>query len=78
MTDVGGTEPFTDRLRTLRLACGMTQEDLATRTGFHVTRIAHLEAGRVQRHRNPTLLTLRTLAEALNCTVAQLIGEADD
>ena len=57
-----------DRVRTLRLANGWTQEDLAERSGLHRTYIAGVEGGR----RNPSLDALHALARGLDVPVARL------
>jgi DNA-binding XRE family transcriptional regulator len=50
-----------EQVRRLRAAAGLTQHELAARTGSTQPAIAHLEAGR----RTPTLTTLEKLAKAL-------------
>jgi len=50
-----------ERVRMLRIAAGLTQCELANRTGSTQPAVAHLEAGR----RTPTLPTLEKLARAL-------------
>ena len=49
------------RLRELRLAAGLTQAELARRTGIHRPNIARVEAGR----HTPSLETLARLASAI-------------
>jgi ribosome-binding protein aMBF1 (putative translation factor) len=51
-----------DQVRNLRLALGLSQEDLARRVGTTQPMIARLEAG----GRPPSLRTLERLAEALD------------
>ncbi len=56
------------RLRTLR---GLTQEQFAERSGFSQQYISDLERGR----RNPTIVSLFELAQALGARPAELIEE---
>lgn len=49
-------------LRRLRVASGLTQEQLASEAGISTSHLAHVEAGR----REPSLRVLRRLAEALH------------
>jgi transcriptional regulator with XRE-family HTH domain len=58
-----------DRLRKLRLAVGLTQQDLAVKAGLSVSVVAHIEVGRIP---NPRLDTIRALAIALGCSVDEL------
>jgi tetratricopeptide (TPR) repeat protein len=50
-------------LRRARLAAGLSQQDLAERSGVSVRQISYLESGRT---RNPYRKTVRLLADALN------------
>ena len=54
----------------LRRARGMTQEQLAERSGFSQQYISGLENGR----RNPTVVTLFEIARALDATPVELVG----
>jgi transcriptional regulator with XRE-family HTH domain len=56
-------------VRRLRTSRGMTQEQFADRSGFSQQYISDLERGR----RNPTVVTLFELAQALDATPIQLI-----
>jgi transcriptional regulator with XRE-family HTH domain len=60
---------FAERLKTLREAQGLTQEDLAERAGMHRMGLAKLEHG----SRKPTWETVQALAKALgvDCTAFQ-------
>jgi transcriptional regulator with XRE-family HTH domain len=58
-----------DRLRSLRVAAGLTQQDLAVKAGLSVSVVAHIEVGRIP---NPRLDTIRALAIALGCSVDAL------
>jgi transcriptional regulator with XRE-family HTH domain len=53
----------------LRQAAGLTQEQLAERSGFSQQYISKLEKGR----RNPTIVTLYELATGLGATPADLV-----
>lgn len=53
----------------LRRAQGMTQEQLADRSGFSQQYISGLENGR----RNPTVVTLYEIADALGSTPVELL-----
>jgi transcriptional regulator with XRE-family HTH domain len=55
--------------RQFRLASGLTQEQLSERSGLTQQYISGLEQGR----RNPTVVTLFELAQALGTTPAELI-----
>lgn len=57
----------------LRRENGLTQEEVAARSGFSQQYISSLERGR----RNPTVITLFELAQALNATPVELISNSD-
>jgi DNA-binding XRE family transcriptional regulator len=60
------------RLRELRVEAGLTQAELARRTGIHRPNIARVEAGR----HTPSLETLARLASAIGVpTTRVLTGE---
>ncbi len=59
------------RLRRLRKAAGLTQAELARRTGIHRPNIARVEAGR----HTPSLETLARLASAIGVTASRVLGE---
>lgn len=56
-------------VRRVRTAKGLTQEQFADRSGFSQQYISDLERGR----RNPTVVTLFELAQALDVTPVQLL-----
>lgn len=56
-------------VRRLRVKKGLTQEQFAERSGFSQQYISSLENGR----RNPTVVTLYELAEALGATPVELL-----
>jgi transcriptional regulator with XRE-family HTH domain len=56
-------------VREARLAAGMTQEELAERSGFSQQYISGLERGK----RNPTIVSVYELAQALGVRHEQLV-----
>lgn len=61
-------EIFGKRLRQLRLAKDLSQEDLAFRAGLHRTYVSSVERG----ERNVSLINIYKLAEALEVSVTEL------
>jgi transcriptional regulator with XRE-family HTH domain len=61
-----------ETLKRLRSAAGLTQQELAGRSGISIASLMAMEQGRSD---NPRLDTLRKLAAGLGCTVAELVGE---
>jgi transcriptional regulator with XRE-family HTH domain len=59
-----------DNVRRVRGELGITQEQLAERSGFSQQYISDLERGR----RNPTVVSLFELAQALGTTPVALIS----
>ncbi|MCA9606566.1 MAG: helix-turn-helix transcriptional regulator [Myxococcales bacterium] len=59
------------RIRELRLAAGLTQAELARRTGIHRPNIARVEAGR----HTPSLETLARLASAIGVPTTAVLDE---
>jgi DNA-binding XRE family transcriptional regulator len=59
------------RLRELRLAAGLTQAELARRTGIHRPNIARVEAGR----HTPSLETLARLAQAIGVSTTRVLSD---
>nr|WP_316640459.1 helix-turn-helix transcriptional regulator [uncultured Roseateles sp.] len=59
------------RIKELRVACGMTQEELAESTGFFRTYMSRLETGAA----NPTFDALLVLAKALDVSPAALFEQ---
>jgi DNA-binding XRE family transcriptional regulator len=57
------------RLRELRLEAGLTQAELARRTGIHRPNIARVEAGR----HTPSLETLARIANAIGVSTTQVL-----
>ncbi|MEQ1934252.1 MAG: helix-turn-helix transcriptional regulator [Fimbriimonadaceae bacterium] len=63
-----------NRVRALRKEQSLTQEDLAERSGLHVTYLSGIENG----SRNPSLTAIAALAKGFGKTVAELLeGIAD-
>jgi len=67
--DGGRGIEFGMRLRALRKARGWSQEQLAMKSGFRVSRISLLECGHTN---DPRASTLRRLAMALGCCIDEL------
>jgi transcriptional regulator with XRE-family HTH domain len=63
---------FGSRLREVRIACALSQEELAARAGLHRTFVSMVERGK----RNVTLATVEKLAGALKCRMAELMPDA--
>ena len=61
-------------VRRIRQAKGLTQEELAERSGFGQNYLSDLERGR----RNPTVVTLWELAQTLGVTPVELIMPDDE
>lgn len=61
-------------IRTRRLELGLSQEELAFRSGLHRTYISFVEHGR----KNVSLESLERLAAGLNCSVRELIPDTRD
>jgi len=59
---------FGRRLRVLRLERGMSQEELAFRSGLHRTYVSSTERGA----RNVSLLNIEKLAKALKVSISDL------
>lgn len=59
--------------RRLRAEAGLTQEQVADRTGFSQQYISGLEQGR----RNPTVVTLFELSQAVGATPLNLLDAED-
>ena len=68
------TEIFRDRLKGTREEKGLTQADLAEKTGLPPSSISHFENG----PRKPSFDNLRRLAAALSVTTDYLLGRTDE
>jgi transcriptional regulator with XRE-family HTH domain len=60
-------------VRNARIAKGMTQEELAERSGFSQQYISGLERGR----RNPTIVSIYELGQALGVSHEALVASPD-
>lgn len=60
-------------VRATRESAGLSQEELAYRASVHVTYLSGVENGR----RNPTVLVVGRLADALNTTASALLAHED-
>jgi transcriptional regulator with XRE-family HTH domain len=65
--------PFGAALRRVRLAAGMTQEQLALESGVQRNFISLIETGQNQ----PTITTISKLARALGLRASELVAEAE-
>lgn len=63
-----------ERIRARRQRAGWKLKDLARETGLSIPYLSDLER---DQGANPTLDTLRTIATALNCDLADLLGGRD-
>lgn len=61
-------------VRKIRLGRGLTQEQLAEKSGLGQQYISPLESGR----RNPTVVTLWELSQALGCAPVDLISPDEE
>ncbi len=61
-------ERFGRRVRELRLARGLSQEELAFKAGVHRTYLGGIERG----ERNPALKNIVAIAEALGISLSEL------
>ncbi len=66
---------FKERLRAAREMRGLSQADLAAKTGLPPSSIAHFEG---KSKRKPSFDNLRKLSEALAVTTDYLLGRTDD
>lgn len=60
-------------VRALRIAKGITQEELAFEADLDLTYVGGIERGK----RNPSLMVMARLAEALNVTPIALLSETE-
>jgi len=68
---VGTTQKqFGDRVKDLRLAKGLSQEDLAFKAGMHRTYLGGIERG----ERNPSLKNIAAIARALDVALPELFS----
>lgn len=65
---------FARNLRRIRIATGLTQEELAARAGLHRTYVSSIECA----NRNVSLENIFALAKALKCDARDLIAPSSD
>ena len=68
------TEVFPNRLKKARELRGLSQAEVAARSGMQVSAVSHFETG----GRKPSFDNLRRLAQALDVTTDYLIGRVDE
>jgi transcriptional regulator with XRE-family HTH domain len=56
-------------LRRARVRAGMTQEEVANRSGVHATEVSRIEGGK----RDPQVSTVQKLAEAVGLNASDLL-----
>lgn len=60
------------KIKKLRIKLGLSQENLARRAGVSNNTIINIESGKQQ---NPTVSTIKKIANALNVSVDELLRE---
>lgn len=65
---------FGQAVRRRREAAGLSQEEVAEKTGLSRNYVGMVERGET----NPTLLVLHALAEALGTTMTAMVGEVEN
>ena len=70
LEDEGLLSDFGARVRGLREEAGMSQEELAVRSGLHTTYVSGIERGK----RNVGLLNVHRIADGLGVPVSRLFG----
>lgn len=65
------TEKFGTRIKEMRQARGITQEELSFRARLHRTYISSIEMGK----RNVSLVNIEKLAKALGCDIGDFFDE---
>ncbi len=63
-----------DRIRTMRKAVGLSQEEVARRAGLSLKGMAYIERGRIE---DPHISSLRGIAHALGMPVEELVREEE-
>lgn len=66
---IGDMDHFGGNLRAARKRLGITQEEVARRSGVHVTEVSRIEAGK----RDPKVSTLERLAKAVEMEPGRLL-----
>lgn len=65
---------FKERIKTIRLEKGLTQKELSTYLNMSKNCVCEWEKGRAE----PSITTLKILANYFNCSVDYLLGREDD
>jgi transcriptional regulator with XRE-family HTH domain len=65
---------FGQQVRSLRLACGISQEELGFLADIHATYVGKLERG----EKSPTLGVIRKIAKALGMSGSELMRLAEE
>ena|ERR1035437_1635462 len=68
------SKEFSDRLRDERERKGLSQSELAARSGLQPSAISHFETG----NRGPSFENLKKLADALSVTIDYLLGRTEE
>ena len=64
--------PLKDRIKQLRTAADLTQQDLAVMAGLSISSVVQIERGIIP---DPRMSTLRALAKALGVSMDELAAE---
>jgi transcriptional regulator with XRE-family HTH domain len=72
---LGLVMPLKDKLKELRKAADLTQQQLANRAGLSMTAVVHIESGRIK---DPRMSTLKAIAQVLGVTVNDLITDTGE
>lgn len=64
---------FSERLKAARERRGLSQSELASRSGLQPSAISHFETG----NRSPSFENLKKLSDALNVTTDYLLGRSE-
>ena len=65
---------FSERLKKIRKACGLSQAEVAQALGIERTTYTYYEIGRHE----PSIARIKDIAKLFNMDVATLLGENDD
>ena len=63
-----------NRIKELRVAFALTQEQLAEKIGFNQTAVGKYERGELE----PSIETLKKLSAIFECSIDYLVGHSDD
>ncbi len=73
MARTGIQDTFGKAVREARMTVGISQEELADRSGLHRTYISLLERGQ----RNPSLAVIEEISHALGISMVDLVGRIE-